>query len=177
MKDKKTLYRFEGLLWDTSKNKALCPAPNCFCELEDFEDDDLKYYTYKCIRCEFEITSNRSIYGSSLIVEKILNSDQYKNSEIINLDGDSIRVSRQQIDDFDYWADVKISKNKKGQIQLMVLAGSKKENDKAQLFIEPKNEKLSFDQNNLHPKEVFVRVDAIFRDSNHSIKSNKQDDF
>ena len=177
MKDKKTLYRFEGLLWDTSKNKALCPAPNCFCELEDFEDDDLEYYTYKCIRCEFKITSNRSIYGSSLIVEKILNSDQYKNSEIINLDGDSIRVSRQQIDDFDYWADVKISKNKKGQIQLMVLAGSKKENDKAQLFIEPKNEKLSFDQNNLHPKEVFVRVDAIFRDSNHSIKSNKQDDF
>ena len=42
--------------------------------------------------------------------------DQYKNSEIINLDGDSIRVSRQQIDDFDYWADVKISKNKKGQM-------------------------------------------------------------
>ena len=65
MKDKKTLYRFEGLLWDTSKNKALCPAPNCFCELEDFEDDDLEYYTYKCIRCEFTITSNRYISSSS----------------------------------------------------------------------------------------------------------------
>jgi hypothetical protein len=177
MKDKKTLYRFDGLLWDTSENRALCPVPNCFCELEDYEDDDLEYYTYKCIKCEFTITSARSIYSSYQIVRKILESDQYKNSEIINLDGDSIRVAREQIDDSDYWADVKISKNKKGQIQLMVLAGSKKENDKAQLFIEPKNEKLSFDQNNLHPKEVFVRVDAIFRDSNHSIKSNKQDDF
>jgi hypothetical protein len=177
MKDKKTLYRFDGLLWDTSENKALCPVPNCFCELEYFEGDSLEYYTYKCIKCEFKITLNKSIFEKANDVKRILESDQYKNSEIINLDGDSIRVSRQQIDDFDYWADVKISKNKKGQIQLMVLAGSKKENDKAQLFIEPKNEKLSFDQNNLHPKEVFVRVDAIFRDSNHSIKSNKQDDF
>jgi hypothetical protein len=176
MKDKKTLYRFEGLLWDTSKYKALCPAPNCFCEL-DLQENSYNEYIYKCIKCEFKITLNRSIFEKAYDVRKILESDQYKNSEIINLDGDSIRVSRQQIDDFDYWADVKISKNKKGQIQLMVLAGSKKENDKAQLFIEPKNEKLSFDQNNLHPKEVFVRVDAIFRDSNHSIKSNKQDDF
>ena len=172
------MYRFDGLLWDYSQRKALCPAPNCFYELEQeyyFENGDQTIY--KCIKCEFKTTLNGTFYEKLNYVQKILESHEYKNSEIINLDGDSIRVSRQQIDDFDYWADVKISKNKKGQIQLMVLAGSKKENDKAQLFIEPKNERLSFDQNNLHPKEVFVRVDAVFKGSKHSIKSDKQDDF
>jgi len=53
---------------------------------------------------------------------------------------------------------------------LMVLAGSKKDKDKAQLFIDPKNEKLTFDQNNDHPSEVFCKVEATFKKSVSEIK-------
>jgi hypothetical protein len=85
-------------------------------------------------------------------------------------------VQREQITDPDYWADIKISKNRKGEVQLMVLAGSKKEKDKAQLFVEPKNERLAFDQNNSHPREVFAVVEATFKSSKQTIKSNEESD-
>jgi len=40
---------------------------------------------------------------------------------------------------------------------------------KTQLFIEPEKEKMSFDQNNDHPREVFSKVTAIFKKSSSEI--------
>lgn len=189
--DKKTLYRFDGLLWtklffqehcSTSASyefKALCPVKNCCCKIEKAKNEEFVRgeWKYKCIKCEFKITLNKSLEDKASDVAMVIEAQEYKNAEIINLDGDSIRVSsRQQVDDSDYWADVKLSKNRKGDVQLMVLAGSRKEKDKAQLFIEPNNERLSFDQNNLHPREVFAKVEAVFKSSHSKIKLIDLDD-
>ena len=189
--EKPLLYRFDGLLWriagyhdeygEEPVFKALCPATDCRCKLEKAKNEQysLGEWKYKCIKCTFKITLNKSVEEKAVDVSRVIEAQQYKNAEIINLDGDSIRVSRQQIDDSDYWADVKISKNRKGEVQLMVLAGSKKEEDKTQLFIEPKNERLSFDQNNLHPREVFAKVEATFKNSKQIVKHHEEmdDDF
>lgn len=107
---------------------------------------------------------------------KILQSQKYKDAEIVNIDGDLIRIQRQEVKDSDYWIDAKISKDKKGNLQLMVLAGSKKTKDKVQLFLDPSNEKLSFDQNDSHPKEIFSKVLAIFKDSNSEIKLDSKEE-
>lgn len=52
----------------------------------------------------------------------------------------------------------------------MVLIGSKKQNDKVQLFADIDNQKLGFDQNNIHPKELLAKVTAEFKESISEIK-------
>ena len=131
-REDKILYKFHGLFWAESVSYGeyqepyyeylpLCPATNCRCKLEKAKNEEFVRgeWKYKCIKCDFKITLNKPLEDKALDVAKVIESEQYKNAEIINLDGDSIRVSRQQIDDSDYWPDVKISKNRKGEIQLM----------------------------------------------------------
>ena len=103
----------------------------------------------------------------------VRDSLKYKDAEIINIDGELIRVQRKEIKDKDYWIDVKMSKNKKDELQLMILAGSKKSKDKIQLFIDPQNERLAFDQNNEHPSKIFTKVIGIFKNSKSEIHSEK----
>ena len=102
----------------------------------------------------------------------ILESQKYKDAEIINIDGELVRIQRLQESDNDYWIDAKLSKNKKGEVQLMVLAGSKKSKDKTQLFLDPKNERLAFDQNNEHPTNIFAKVVGTFKNSKSEIHSS-----
>lgn len=177
--NKITLYRWSGIDWDVESDDfgnpyaiPLCPNPKCHCKLvKSGEKYNLGEYKYECVTCDFGITLNKSIEDKSRDFVNIVNSWTYKDAEIINIDGDLIRVQREEETDNDYWVDAKLSKNKKGEVQLMVLAGSKKERDKTQLFLDPKNEKLSFDQNNDHPREVFCKVKATFKSSESKISS------
>ncbi|HOG15617.1 MAG TPA: GH32 C-terminal domain-containing protein, partial [Candidatus Absconditabacterales bacterium] len=133
------------------------------------EFGDMLEYKYACAKCGLTTTLNKSIEEKGEDFLNVLYSKNYKDAEIINLDGDLIRVQREGIKDDDYRIDAKISKNKKGELQLMVLAGSKKEEDKTQLFLDPTHERLAFDQNDSHPREVFSKVVAIFKNSTSAI--------
>lgn len=175
------LYRWEGLHWDLDydingnpySQMPLCPKEKCNCRLkESNEKHPLGEHRYCCVRCDFEITLNKSLEDKAIDLLDIVESQKYKDAQIINLDGELIRIQRAQVTDSDYWIDVKISKNKKDELQLMVLAGSKSDKTKAQLFLDPKNEKLSFDQNNDHPMEIFSKVTATFKNSKAEIYSN-----
>jgi len=46
---------------------------------------------------------------------------------------------------------------------------------KVQLFLDPQNDRLSFDQNNEHPVRIFAKVIAIFKNSKTEILSNNDD--
>jgi len=174
------LYLWEGLHWDLdwdingnpSNQTALCPKQKCNCRLKKSKETySMGEYKYCCVHCDFKITLNKSLEDKASDLLDIIESQKYKDAEIVNIDGELVRVQREQITDNEYWVDAKISKNKKGEVQLMVLAGSKNKNDKAQLFVDPKNEKLSFDQNNDHPREVFSKVVATFKSSQSEISS------
>lgn len=181
--DKKKVYRFSGIHWGIDGEYqeqyyyGLCPKDRCHCRLvKSKEKYSLGEYKYECIKCDFRITLNKPIEDKAVDLSNVIEAEKYKDAEIINLDGDLIRIQREQITDTDYWADVKISKSRNGEVQLMVLAGSRKESDKAQLFIDPKKERFSFDQNNLHPREVFSVIEATFRSSKQSIKLDLKTD-
>lgn len=178
MSDKERLYLWAGLHWvvnyDINGNPyylALCPKQRCNCGLvKSKEKYSIGEYKYSCVKCDFKITLNKSIEEKSDEFEKIFESLRYKDAEIINIDGELIRVQREEQTDDDYWIDAKISKNKKGDVQLMILAGSRKTKDKTQLFLDPQNERLSFDQNNDHPTKVFSEVVAKFKNSSSIIQ-------
>lgn len=172
------LYLWEGLHWDIDydingvpySQIPLCPKQKCNCKLKKSKESySLGEYKYACSRCDFKITLSKSIEEKASDLIDIVESLKYQDAEIINIDGELVRVQRDQVTDFEYWVDVKISKNKKDEVQLMVLAGSKNDKNKTQLFIDPKSEKLSFDQNNHHPIEIFSKVTAIFKNSKSKI--------
>ena len=184
MNDEKIkLYLWEGLYWDINYDLvgnpdpfALCPKQKCHCKLiKSKEKYSIGEYKYCCVRCDFKITLNKSIEDKCSDFIIAIDSQKYKDAEIINIDGELIRVKREEKKDDDYWIDVKISKNKKDELQLMVLAGSKKSRDKTQLFLEPKIERLAFDQNNDHPRQVFTKVIGIFKKSKSEINSRDED--
>ena len=180
-RDNIQLYLWEGLHWDIDydingnpySQIPLCPKQKCNCRLKKSKETySIGEYKYNCVRCDFKITLNKSIEEKASDLIDIIESQKYKDAEIINLDGELVRVLREEQKDLDYWVDVKISKNRKDEVQLMVLAGSKKEKNKTQLFLDPQNEKVSFDQNNNHPKEIFSKVVATFKDSKTEISSD-----
>lgn len=152
---------------------ALCPKQRCNCGIVKSRDSySFGEYKYNCVKCDFSIVLDKLIEEKGNDFVTIFNSLQYKDAEIINIDGELVQVKREEKVDKDYWVDVKLSRNKKGQVQLMVLAGSKKTKEKTQLFLDPKNEKLTFDQNDDHPKCIFAKVVGVFKNSESIIKNN-----
>ncbi len=152
----------------------LCPNPKCNCNLKKSKEKySIGEYKYECINCDFKITLDKPIEEKTEDFISISKSFKFKNADIINIDGELIKVKNEHKSDDDYWVEVKISKNKKNEAQLMVLAGSRKSKDKAQLFIEPKNEKMTFDQNNDHPRHIFTKITATFRNSQSNISLKK----
>lgn len=153
----------------------LCSKKKCNCKLIKLKEPySIGEYKYGCIKCDYKITLNKSIEDKAVDFLAVYDSLNYKDAEVINIDGELIRIQRKEEKDSNYWIDVKLSKNNKDELQLMVLAGSKKTGNKTQLFLEPKSEKLSFDQNNDHPRSVFTVVNATFKKSKTSINVKKK---
>ncbi len=181
MDQKKKLFLWKDLHWDIQSDEmfgvfsaiALCPKQRCNCKLvKQHGPYSRGEYKYECIRCDFKIILAKDITELGKDVLGVLESYEYQDAEIVNIDGDLIRVFREEKNDDNYWVDVKISKNKKNEVQLMVLAGNKENKDKTQLFFDPNIEKISFDQNNDHPSDVFVKVVGIFKNSKSEISSS-----
>jgi hypothetical protein len=169
------LYKWNGVFWNIDGMtihgpiiKARCPVDRCELKIDSKVDSVLS-----CPKCDFRITLDKSFYEKRKDILKIMNSDYWKDAEIVNIDGEMIKVGKEVVKDEDYWVEASISKSVKGVKQLMVLVGSKKETDKIQLFVDIDNEKLSFDQKDKHPKEIFTKVVATFKDTESKIEQKK----
>ena len=151
-----------------------CSTKGCHCKLKKSKDSYSQgEYKYDCVRCSKQVVLDKPIEARAEDFMDVILSNKYRNAEVINIDGELIKIQREEVKDDNYWIDAKISKNIKGELQLMVLAGSKKDKDKTQLFLDPTHERLAFDQNNDHPTEIFTKVEAIFKNSKSTIDDNK----
>lgn len=166
------LYVWKGVRWTSatvpSLIKSLCIK--CNCPLRDISGwsrngSNEFEYNYYCVNCESVTSSECSLSQKREDFSKVLEYKSYKNYKVINIDGELFEISRQKVKDDDYWIDVKISKDKKGKNQIMILVGSKKEKDKTQLFIVPEDQRVTFDQNDNHPSEVLSKVEITFKSS------------
>ncbi len=169
------LYKWDGVFWSiegiTNHGpivKARCPNDRC-----ELNMNSEYRTTLTCPKCDFQITLNKPYHEKKEDVAKIIHSDYWKDADVVNIDGEMTKVGKEVVEDSDYWVRAYISKNIKGVKQLMVLVGSKKETDKTQLFIDIDNEKLSFDQKDKHPKEIFTKVVATFKDTEAKIEKKK----
>jgi DNA-directed RNA polymerase subunit RPC12/RpoP len=171
------LYMWEGVFWSVDALttmgpivKARCPVDKC-----ELNVDEIDYSYLTCPRCGFRIELNKSFYEKREDALKIMQSDYFKDAEVVNIDGEMIKVGKEVVKDSDYWVKAYISKSIKGVKQLMVLIGSKKDKDKTQLFLDIDNEKLSFDQKDKHPKEILAKVIAEFKESKSEIELKEEE--
>ena len=171
------LYKWAGVLWSYegfvkgfgSIVKCRCPKDRCELNINP------KYKTLlSCPKCDFHIELDKSSYDMEEDALKIIVSDYWKDSEVVNIDGEMVKVGKEVVEDPDYWVKAYISKSIKGVKQLMVLVGSKNETDKTQLFLDIDNEKLSFDQKDKHPKEILAKVIAEFKESKSEIELKEE---
>lgn len=91
-------------------------------------------------------------------------SKNLKDADIVDLDGYQVPIVKAvpPEKDSEYWAEVRINDTKRGK-QLVVYAGKRGDADKTQMFLDLENDKITFDQNNMHPNDVFTKVTADFR--------------
>ncbi len=173
------LYRWQGVFWSYdgfvkgsgAVIRARCPKDRC--ELDTSHGSKSIVF---CPKCDFKTKLNRDLYQAKKDACKIMEADYFKDAEIINVDGEMIKIGKEVIKDKDYWVEAKISKDCKGTKQLMILVGGRKGEDKTQLFLDIDNEKLAFDQNNKHPKEIFTKVVATFKQTEAQISTKKNKD-
>ena len=84
----------------------------------------------------------------------------------INLDDEALPIAEVKLDskdDPDYFVTGLLTKSKVG-LRLIVYAGKKGSPEKSQIFVEPEIKRLAFDQKDLHPSDVFTKVEATFKD-------------
>ena len=115
---------------------------------EDERMIDLKGVSFSTLRRRFSNT---------------LESIRLKDAEIVSIDGYQIPIAKVDAPkDEDYWVQARINDTKQGK-QLVVYAGKRGDSDKSQIFVDTDNEKISFDQHNIHPNDVFTKLVANFK--------------
>jgi len=170
------LYLYDEVLWSKEGLTRSGPiiilrCPNDYCEL-----DAKSPFYFVCPMCGFAKMFEKNILEQKNIVKKIIKSFDFKDSEVFRIEDEMVKVKKVMEKDEDYWIETCISKNRDGKKQLVIYAGSRKnEDDKVQFFLDLENEKLGFDQGNTHPEKVFTRVVADFKNSSSSIVSNENE--
>lgn len=166
------LYKIDGLKWHLYKTTSsnLEPIPICIkCNLPLDSDDFNNNYGAICPYCgeKYKIKCG-DYYNEQELVTKVIRSQKYKNCKFIDIDGalTPIMKTKDKNDKFFCAANIQDSKNGP---QLVIYAGEKGSTEKCQIFINPKDRRLSFDQKDLNPADVFIKVVATFRDGTKHI--------
>lgn len=177
------LYSVDGILWIVDAHngvaKPLCPK-------DRIKLDEVSYFSaagklvteLECKECEKKFKLRRSLCDEEdYVVEKVLALDR-KKYDIIDIDGIQTPVTKKVkkiAPNAEYFCTAQIRDSKRGP-QLVIYAGKNGSNRKSQIFISEKERRLSFDQNDINPVDVFSKITAEFYDgTRHTIEKNSTD--
>lgn len=122
------------------------------------------------LRCEEDkghlVDMSREYAIEKQYVMNRIDAQAFSKMPVLNLDDSAVPMAKDEIKEKDnpYWVRSKVTESKAG-TRLIIWAGNKNAKNKTQLFIEPEIKKLSFDQNDDHPLEVFTKVEVTFADN------------
>ena len=140
--------------------------------------DDGWCYELRCLEGPHIIELPMPLEDIRRYIRKKLESKQYSEAKLVDLDGLLVPVSKKDkvvTGDSEYFITSQVKNSKRGD-QLVIYAGKKGSKSKPQIFIDPEHRKMSFDQNDLNPADVFVKLEATFKDgARHTIESGDED--
>ena len=120
----------------------------------------------KCEECKNTYKFPREFNEQKQYILDKLDSKIFKGMKFINLDDEALPLAEAKLDSKDnpdYFVTGLLTKSKVG-LRLIVYAGKKGSSEKSQIFVEPEIKRLAFDQKDLHPSDVFTKVEATFKD-------------
>lgn len=126
---------------------------------------DAKQCQLKCEECEQPYNFPRSFDDQRKYVLNKANSIALKTKQFVNLDNEQIPIAegKDESDDGKYFVVARLMQSKVG-LRLVVYTGEQGKKNKAQIFVEPEIKRLAFDQKDLHPSDVFTKLEATFPD-------------
>jgi hypothetical protein len=123
-----------------------------------------EYKHLKCAECEGLLLLPRTFNNQKQYVLDKVESKILKSIKFINLDDEALPIAENKIPkNSKFFVTSVLTKSKVG-LRLIVYAGENGRTEKTQIFVEPEIRRLAFDQTNLHPTDVFTKVEAIFSD-------------
>lgn len=118
----------------------------------------------KCEDCIEPYLIPRGVLKEKQYVLDRIDSKIFKGMKFINLDDEALPIAEDKIPkNTDYFVTSVLTKSKVG-LRLVIYAGKRGNDKKTQIFVEPDIRRLAFDQGDLHPNDVFTKVEAFFFD-------------
>lgn len=159
------LVRIDGILWNIKmgpRGRSVIPI----CPIHSMRMNASEFSIYlKCEECGKSIKMPRAFGDERRYVLDRVDAKIYKTMKVINLDDEAIPLAEGKYSkDNKYFVTAIITESKIGK-RLVIYAGEKGKQNKTQIFVEPEIKRLSFDQNNLHPTDVFTKIEATFSDN------------
>jgi hypothetical protein len=159
--------------------QPLCPIHNL--RLRPVEDINSSRYTYeysshtlKCEDCTKLYKISRSYQAEKLYVIDKLDAKIFSGQKFINLDDEALPIAEDKIPkNSEYFVTSLLTQSKVG-LRLVVYAGKKGGSQKTQIFVEPEIKRLAFDQRDLHPIDVFTKLEATFSDGTKVTQEKKK---
>lgn len=119
----------------------------------------------ECAECEGLVPIPR-IYNDELVyVKDKVDSKELKKIKFLNLDDEAMPLAEVKLKSKDnkYFAVGLLTESKVG-LRLVIYAGEQGKSDKTQIFVEPEIRRISFDQTNINPLDVFIKFEGTFAD-------------
>lgn len=129
----------------------------------------------ECAECEKWHTIPRGYDDEKQYVLDKVESKIIKGIKFINLDDEALPIAedKKSSKDNKFFVTSRLMKSKTG-LRLVVYAGEKGKKEKTQVFVEPDIKRLAFDQKDLHPTEVFTKLEATFADGTKASQEKRK---
>lgn len=160
------IYRIDNVLWKVSPYEVvqpLCPVHHLRMRpLGDYIDYAQEL---ECADCKKPHYIPRGYSEEKIYVLDRIASKVFKGMKILNLDDEAVPMAEARLSSADdkFFVTGILTRSKVG-LRLVLYAGEKGKKEKTQIFVEPEIKRLAFDQNDLHPAEVFIKIEGTFND-------------
>ena len=162
-------------------SQPLCPIHDLRLRpIKDLYSRDYNYmsnsHSLKCEDCgKLHIIPRKLSSEQQYVIDKV-DAKVFKSMKFINLDNEAIPIAedKKSSKDGKYFVTALLTESKTGK-RLVVYAGERGKKEKTQIFVEPEIKRLSFDQKDLHPTEVFTKLEATFSDGvKHTLEKKEK---
>ena len=169
----------EDILLDRNDNMTIICAKHKLVVDEEIEYDGfgspMPTMNLECLEGPHTIVLDRTQGEIREYIRRKIESKKYQEAKYFDIDGYLVPASKEakvKTESGDYFVTTQVMNSEKKGEQIVIYAGKKGAKYKSQIFIDPKHGKITFDQNDINPKDVFVKIEATFRDgSKASIKA------
>ncbi len=166
--------KIDGVKWivEGLSVQPLCPKHHLRLSIDT---NNFTNCRLKCAECPGLYNFSREYTEQTEYILNKIDSKLFKNLKFINLDDEAVPLAETKLTTKDnkYFITALLTESKVGQ-RLVVYAGEKGKKEKVQIFIEPEIKRLSFDHTDVHPSEIFLKLEATFDDGiMHSISKPK----